>query len=126
MKRYKRNRFFVESYQFSSFCLRKKSSEMNALKKLEDIKQNKPYLGFAKLSIGFHQVFNFRIVKNKFGKKTDGSNKSVLAELQNQVLFLPQCFAQTLVEEDLRELNSCISAQENIYVYFGGKQEQST
>lgn len=99
---------------------------MNVLKKLEQVKPNKPYHGFAKLSIGYHQIQCFRSVKNKFGKKNDGSGKSILVELEDQIIFLPQYFwGKINGEDDIRELNSCIDSGENIYLYFGGKQEQS-
>lgn len=96
---------------------------MSVLKKLEEVQPHKPYNGFAKLSIGFHQIENFRIVKNKFGKKVDDSNKSILVELKDEVLFLPQYFRQNFSDDDIRELNSEIEKEENIYLYFGGKQE---
>lgn len=98
---------------------------MNALKKLESLKPNKPYNGFANLSIGFHSITCFRSVKNKFGKKGDGSNKSILVELSNEVLFLPQYFRQKLDETDLFELNASIESGEGIYLYFGGRQENT-
>lgn len=99
--------------------------KMNALKKLEELKPNKPYHGFAKLSVGFHQIERFRIVKNKFFKKGDDSNKSILVELKDEVLFLPQYFWQKLNDEDICELNSSININDNVYLYFGGKDEKS-
>lgn len=96
---------------------------MNALKKLESLKPNKPYYGFTKLAVGFHEVIVFRVVKNKFGKKGEGSNKTILVELADQVLFLPQYFWQRLNEDDIRELNTEIEKNKKIYVYFGGKQD---
>lgn len=50
----------------------------------------------------------FRAVKNKFGKKRDGSQKSILIELNDQVLFLPQYFSQKINDEDIRQLNAAI------------------
>lgn len=97
---------------------------MNVLKKLEELKQNKDYRGFAKLSIGFHKIEQFRIVKNKFGKKTEGTEKSILIELEDEVLFLPQYFREKLDEEDIRKLNATIESKENVYLYFGGKLEE--
>lgn len=96
---------------------------MNVLKKLEDLNPNKPYHGFTKLSIGYHQISSFRSVKNKFGKK-GVSGKSILVELNDQIIFLPQYFWQKLNENDLQELNSCIEKGENLYLFFGGKQEE--
>lgn len=94
---------------------------MNALKKLENVQSNKPYRGFSKLDMGCHKVVNFRLTKNKFGKKSDGSNLSILVELEDQVLFLPSYFRQRLKDVDLQELNDSIESNENIYLYFGGK-----
>lgn len=94
---------------------------MNALKKLEDFKPNKPYHGFAKLSIGYHEIRSFRYVKNKFGKKGDGSNRTILVELNDEVVFLPQYFCQKLNDADLNELNSTIEKNQHVYLYFGGR-----
>lgn len=94
---------------------------MNALNKLKEIQPNKPYRGFAKLDLGYHQILSFRIVKNKFGKKGDGSGKSILVELNAEVLFLPQYFLQKLNEEDIRELNESVESNEKIYLFFGGR-----
>lgn len=80
---------------------------------------SKPYHGFAKLEIGYHQIVCFRNVKNKFGKKGDGSEKSILVELNDEVLFLPQYFLQKINEEDVISLNSTIESNENVHLYFG-------
>lgn len=98
---------------------------MDVLKRLQEVKPNKPYNGFAKLCMGFHLITNFRFVKNKFGKKSDGSNKSILVELKDEVLFLPQYFCQNLSTEDIQELNSSIESNKNVYLYFEGKQESN-
>lgn len=93
---------------------------MNVLKKLEE---NKPYYGFTKLSIGFHRIALFRVVKNKFEKKEDV--KSILVELEDQVIFLPQYFREKISDSDVCELNSCINKNKDIYLHFGGKNETS-
>lgn len=95
---------------------------MNILKKLEEVKRTKPYYGFANLATGYHPIESFRVVKNKFSKKGVGSNKSILAELKDQVIFLPQYFWDKLSENDINELNSCLP-DEKIYLFFGGKLE---
>lgn len=97
---------------------------MEVLKKLEGLNQNKPYYGFTKISIGYHEIQSFRSVKNKFGKKSEGSEKSILIELEDQVLFLPQYFWQKINETDIQALNKCIEDGEQIYLYFGGKQKE--
>lgn len=98
---------------------------MNALKKLEEVNPSKLYNGFAKLTIGFHKIECFRVVKNKFGKKSDGTGKSIMIELKDQILFLPQYFWQKIDEEDINELNSCINSNKNVYLHFNGKHAQS-
>lgn len=95
---------------------------MNVLKKLQDLQPSKPYYGFAKLTVGYHKINVFRVVKNKFGNKGEKTGKSILVELKNEVIFLPQYFLGKINEEDIKELNSC---DENMYLYFGGRSEQS-
>lgn len=95
---------------------------MNILKKLQSATPssgNKPYHGFGKLAIGCHKILCFRIVKNKF-KKDESDGKSLLVELDNEVLFLPQYFLKTINGEDVNELNTC---GESMYLYFGGRIE---
>lgn len=100
---------------------------MEALKKLQEatLSTGKPYRGFNNLPVGYHQVFRLRSVKNKFGKKASGTSKSILVELEDQVVFLPQYFWQKINEKDIENLNSFIDGGEEIYLYFGGKQEES-
>lgn len=98
---------------------------MNALKKLEEIVPNKVYLGFAKLSLDYHQILAFRTVKNKYGKKNDGSAKSIMIELEDQVLFLPQYFKQKITDEDIIELNTSIENKKSVYLYFGGRDDKT-
>lgn len=95
---------------------------MSALKKLEEVVPNKAYLGFAKLAIGYHKIISFRSTKNKFGKKGE---KSILVEIDDQVLFLPQHFSAKINEDDIRELNSSIEKNETIYLHFGGRDEKT-
>lgn len=99
---------------------------MNALKKLKEINHDKPYLGFTKLEIGFHKIIAFRSVKNKFCNKEDGSDeKSVLVELTDQVIFLPQYVARKISEKDVLELNECLEMKDEIYLKFNGKHYHS-
>jgi hypothetical protein len=76
---------------------------MNVLKKLQNAKA---YRGFVNLENGYHQILSFRVVKNKFFKKNEGTAKSIVVELSNEVLFLPQHFMQKLDEEDIQESES--------------------
>lgn len=98
---------------------------MDILKKLQNVKPNKPYRGFARLALGYHAIECFRIVKNKFGKKNDVSAKSILIELVDEVLFLPQHFTKILNEDAVQQLNSTIDKGESVYIYFGGREEES-
>lgn len=98
---------------------------MNALKKLENVKPHKPYHGFGKLQNGVHKIECFRVVKNKFSKKGEGSSKSILIELEEQVLFLPQYFWDKINENDIRDLNSGIDSNQYVYLFFEGKNEET-
>lgn len=128
-KWYIRCRDLCDNHQsFSSYLIKRYDNilEMEVLKKLEELVPNKPYLGFAKLSPGYHKILCFRSVKNKYGKKGDGSKNSILIELDDQVLFLPQYFNQKITgEDDIRRLNTAIEKNETIYVYFGGRDEKT-
>lgn len=92
---------------------------MDILKKIEE---SKPYFGFTKLNKGFHQIVLFRTVKNKFDKKKE-ETKSILVELENQVVFLPQYYRHKISDSDIIELNSSIEAGEDMYLHFEGKNE---
>lgn len=94
---------------------------------LEKLEENKPYLGFKKLSVGFHQIKLFRSVKNKFEKKEENGDepKSILVELDDQVIFLPQYFKDKISDSEMCELNSDIENKKEIYLHFGGKNETS-
>lgn len=125
-KSYKSTSVLPSEHQLLSNTLNETVKKMEVLKKLEEVRPNKPYHGFGKLSIGFHRIECFRVVKNKFGKKGDGSNKSILVELCEEVLFLPQYFWGNLTEDDIKSLNASINGKENVYLYFGGKHEDTT
>lgn len=106
-------------------------SKRSALNKLREVGPAKPYNGFPKLALGYHEIVCFRLVDNKYkktkgknGKETDNKkNKCLLVELQDEVLFLPQYFSNKLNEEDITELNS--PGGETMYLYFGGRREQN-
>lgn len=93
---------------------------MNALAKLRKVGESKPYQGFAKLNIGYHKIVCFRFVQNKFSNKNNSDEKSILVELEEEVLFLPQYFMNSLNKDDINDLNS---DDEIHYLYFGGKRE---
>lgn len=83
----------------------------------------KPYYGFAKLAIGDHKVFGFRLVNNKFhrpGSEKPGLPKILLVELEDQVLFLPENISKVFAEDEAKvaELN-CDNIKK--IMYFGGR-----
>lgn len=97
---------------------------MSALAKIQMIGVSKPYHGFAQLTIGYHEIVRFRLVKNKFVKKdaSESEKKSILLELNDEIVFLPQYFKEILTDDDIISLNS---GGENMYLYFGGRREGS-
>lgn len=88
---------------------------MNVLKKLnhvqEDSSTSKPYHGLPKLPVGYHEIVCFRESVGKFGR-------SVIAELDKQIIFLPKNMAEKLDENDIATLNS---SAEKLFLFFGGK-----
>lgn len=88
------------------------SSSDNPLAKIKNI--SKPYKGFTNLKIGYHRIDQFRLVKNKFSE----SEKSLLIELANEVVYMPQYYANCIEESDIPDLNG----DERSYLYFGGRR----
>lgn len=86
---------------------------MNVLKKLSEAASGKPYHGFAKLKTGYHEVLFFRISVGKYGR-------SVVAELENEVIFLPQFISEKITESDIDDLNT---SKEKLFLFFGGKHD---
>lgn len=93
---------------------------MSALKKLQEASETKLYYGFSKLSLGHHEIICFRLVKNKFAKSKNERKKTLLVELKDQIVYLPQYFSEKIKEDDISELNSDGVIK---YLYFGGKHE---
>lgn len=91
---------------------------MEALKKLA--KKEKPYNGFTNLAVGYHEIVNFRTTKNNFAKKGEPP-KTIVAELEEEILFLPSYFWNKVDEKDLDELNNLIQTGKKVYLHFGGK-----
>lgn len=76
---------------------------MNSTRNLFKRNQNtKPYKGFKDLPVGNHKIISFSFVKNKFySKKEENSLKRVLlAEMEDQILFLPKSFAYNFQDDD--------------------------
>lgn len=91
---------------------------MDVLKRINcevNSKSNKPYNGLQKLKIGYHKIICIRESEGKFGR-------SVIAELSNEIIFLPAYLAKKLSEIDIAKLNSM---EEQLYLYFGGKKENN-
>lgn len=86
---------------------------MNALKKLKQAESSKAYNGLPKLALGYHAIDTFRISNGKFGR-------SIIAELENEIIFLPKFLSEKLNDKDVDELNS---SKEQLYLYFGGRNK---
>lgn len=92
-----------------------------------EFESSKPYHGFKELTRGKHRIIRFKIVRNKFAKEgleADGSASSqwsVMAELENEVLFLPQHLARKFNNsaETVRAVNE---SGITFYLYFGGRR----
>lgn len=99
---------------------------MNALQKLEQLRSNKPYRGFARLPLGYHQIDFLRFGKSKYGANGEESDsgRTIIAELKREIVFLPQYFANNLNESDIEELNTCIKG-EGLFLFFGGRGRNS-
>lgn len=108
----------------SSACDSNMSSALDLLRSFS--KTEKPYYGFKKLPLGNYEIKSLRLVRNKHYKKTkEGSLKqTIIAELEDQVLFLPEYFAKHMQnrEDMIEEFNN--SGVKNFLV-FGGKREKS-
>lgn len=84
---------------------------MNVLKKLKQT--DKPYFGLPKLSLGYHKVIGFSVSEGIYGR-------SVIAELEDEIIFLPRNLSDKLNNEDIVELNK---SEVSVYLFFGGKHE---
>lgn len=106
----------------SSSCVSKMSSALDLLRSNNN--SEKPYLGFSKLTPGNYEIKSFRLVQNKMYKKNrSGSCKqTVMVELEDQVLFLPEYFATNMQNRNdlIEELNT--NDIKN-FLMFGGKRE---
>lgn len=88
---------------------------MNVLKKLNSVETSKPYNGLTKLSLGYHEIVSFKTSNGKYGK-------SVIAELNDEIIYLPQYLAEKLNEKDIDELNAC---EKTLFLYFGGRHDKN-
>lgn len=89
---------------------------MEVLKKLNQAADgSKPYHGLPKLALGYHEIERFRETHGKFGR-------SVITELKNEIIFLPNYLGEKLEERDIEKLNLC---EESIYLFFGGKHKKN-
>lgn len=92
-----------------------------------EFESSKPYHGFKELAHGKHRIVRFKLVKNRFAKneaEADGTTSSpwsVMVELEDEVLFLPQHLARKFSNnaDTVREINECGIT---FYLYFGGKR----
>lgn len=84
---------------------------MDVLKKLNSPINDKPYHGLPKLELGYHQVYAFRESTGRYGR-------GIIAELKDEIIFLPQFMVERLDEEDIRALND---SDEKLFLFFGGR-----
>lgn len=87
---------------------------MDVLRKLnQESGSGKPYRGYPKLNLGFHEIHNFRESTGKYGK-------SIIVELNDQIVFLPSFIGEKIEEADITALNAC---KEKLFLFFGGRHE---
>lgn len=89
---------------------------------LQTVCEQKEYKGFKFLDIGYHEIIKFRFVKNKFADSNGESNRTLLVELKDEVLFLPQYFADIFNDDDskIEQLNNDGIKK---FLYFGGARQ---
>lgn len=85
--------------------------KMNVLKKLNSANFDKPYHGLPKLKRGYHEIYSFRESTGRYGR-------GVIAELKDEIIFLPQYMVEKLDEEDIRGLND---SPEKLFLFFNGR-----
>lgn len=88
-----------------------------------EYEEGKPYYGFSKLSKGHHEVYKFRLVKNKMYKANAEKpmlKRILLVELKDEVLFLPQYFAEKFDDDDSK-VDVLNNDGIKKFMYFGGK-----
>lgn len=92
-----------------------------------EFENSKPYHGFKELARGMHKIIRFKLVKNKFAKseaEAGGSANppaSVIVELKNEVLFLPQHLARKF-NNDPNIISQINESGITFYLYFAGKR----
>lgn len=88
--------------------------KMNVLKKLNSFGGfEKPYHGLPKLKLGYHEILSFRESTGRYGR-------GIIAELEDEIIFLPQYMVEKIDSEDVRELND---SPEKMYLYFNGRHQ---
>lgn len=92
--------------------------KMDVLEQLDNVK---PYNGFVKLAIGYHSIERFRDVKNRFVKNEGVPGRTILVELKNEVVFLPQYWSEKIALLGIDKLNEQLENKREIFLYFGGK-----
>lgn len=63
---------------------------------------SKPYRGFESLPIGNHEVISFKLIRNRYYNPEilNSMRRVLLAELHDQVLFLPAYMAFNFNDDD--------------------------
>lgn len=73
---------------------------MNVLKRLSQKVSDKPYHGFTKLPLRYHEIVCFRESEEKYGQ-------NLIAELKHELIYLPQYIVEKLDNNDIDQLNQC-------------------
>lgn len=83
---------------------------------------NKPYIGFSKLPVGYHECVAFRLVTNKYFRpdaKNPGLKQSLLVELKEQVLFMPTYISKKFVDNE-QNFDALVNDASKKFLFFGG------
>lgn len=98
---------------------------MNAVSLLNSVVfSGKPYYGFSTLPHGNYKIEKIKVVSNKHYKANDRRSfqQSLMVEIADQVLFLPNYFTASFVGEDGLVVDEKIAEvnASNLFMYFGG------
>lgn len=84
----------------------------------------KPYKGFTELEIGVYEIVRFRFIRNKFYDPdvANSPRKTLVAELHDQILFLPSYMAANF-QNDEKLLESINNDGVKRFLHFGGQRD---
>lgn len=102
------------------------AKEMDLLRK-KVYNDSKPYHGFKNLLIGNYKIVRFRMVMNRYyrpGSENPGLKKTLLVELEDQILFLPEYITAKFSgnKEEILQLNED-NKDKKLFLCFNGKRD---